>query len=402
VREISPEPAGIRIDEDGNYLARYNLGPKEKKDITWEGWAALYHPPRQFNNEKAESIPQALIDTYTRPAKYWEADDPAVLAKAQELSDPNLPVAQNAERIFDFVSEYLTYDYTTIAEGNLTRLGAAEALKNEGGTVCMEYTDLFVALARAAGIPARAVEGFAYTTNEPRRPISFRLESGDILHAWPEVYLPKMGWVMLDPAWGATSESDYFSTFDLAHIAFVRKGLSSEYPLPAGNYKTDPSQQDVNVSFSSEVAVVNKSPQLSVEIIFPPLSISPFPTNATIRIKNPTGATAFNTQVTLTSDLLQIDGDKIINLGTIPAGGAAETKVRLVPTSSTTRGTQTLKVTAEAAGFNGETAATFDEEQTTVNPLYLPLPLPYLACLAIAAALSTRLAHSLLNQIRTH
>ena len=48
------------------------------------------------------------------------------------------------------------------------------------------YCDLFVALARAAGIPARAVEGFA-------------TEVGASHHHWVEVLLPRRGWRVIDP-----------------------------------------------------------------------------------------------------------------------------------------------------------------------------------------------------------
>jgi transglutaminase-like putative cysteine protease len=51
--------------------------------------------------------------------------------------------------------------------------------------VCLEFTDLFIAIARAAGIPAREIDGFGYTQNAINRPISI---DEDILHAWPEYY----------------------------------------------------------------------------------------------------------------------------------------------------------------------------------------------------------------------
>ena len=59
----------------------------------------------------------------------------------------------------------------------------------------MEFTDLFVAIARAAGIPARESVGYAYTTNSRLRPLSLVT---DVLHAWPEYYdADKKIWVHL-------------------------------------------------------------------------------------------------------------------------------------------------------------------------------------------------------------
>ena len=63
------------------------------------------------------------------------------------------------------------------------------------GADCTEYTDLLVALSRAQGIPARYFEGLLY------------LDKGtDALakteHAWPDVYMPSVGWVAMDPTLG--------------------------------------------------------------------------------------------------------------------------------------------------------------------------------------------------------
>ncbi len=66
---------------------------------------------------------------------------------------------------------------------------ALDILKAKSGD-CSEYTVLFVALARAAGVPAREVSGLKYT--------------GDLMHAfayhaWPEVWVGR--WLGLDPSW---------------------------------------------------------------------------------------------------------------------------------------------------------------------------------------------------------
>src|SRR5262249_46641734 len=67
--------------------------------------------------------------------------------------------------------------------------GALGALALKYGT-CREYTDLFVALCRAKGIPARVCEGLVITpTPEPKVPN----------HGWAEVHIKDYGWVPFDP-----------------------------------------------------------------------------------------------------------------------------------------------------------------------------------------------------------
>ena len=91
-------------------------------------------------------------------------------------------------------------------------------------------------MARAAGIPARELNGFAYTANPRLRPLSL---VADVLHAWPEYYdAEKQQWIQVDPTWGNTTGGvNFFTLLDLNHIVFAIHGVSSEKPYPAGMYK---------------------------------------------------------------------------------------------------------------------------------------------------------------------
>lgn len=84
---------------------------------------------------------------------------------------------------------------------------AAEALA-QGRGVCQDYAHIFVACARAAGLPARYVSGY--------------VDAGDASHvsshAWADVYLDKRGWVSFD----ATHRS-YAST------AYCRLAVGRDY-----------------------------------------------------------------------------------------------------------------------------------------------------------------------------
>ena len=75
---------------------------------------------------------------------------------------------------------------------------------------CNEHTQLFVALARAAGIPARIASGLAY------------VDGKFYYHAWPEIML--RGWVAVDPTFGQFPA-------DASHIRFVTGGLGRQAEL---------------------------------------------------------------------------------------------------------------------------------------------------------------------------
>jgi len=381
-KSLLPTPAAIRVDGDGNYLARYNLRPLEKKEVVWEGWLVTFHPPRNFSTKKAKAIPAELVQKYTTAQKYWETGAVEIRAQAAQLVDPELSAAQNARRIYDFVTQKLSYNYQKLESGELVRLGAFSALSQSDQAVCMEYTDLLIALARAGGIPAREVNGYAYTLDETNRPLSLKVEGGDVLHAWPEIYLPETGWVMVDPTWGSTSGSDYFEAFDLSHLAFVIKGESSEYPLPAGSYKTDLSQKDMDITFSAETAVREETPQIETKINFPLFAISPFPLKVTLQITNRGKASAFETNLDLRSQILDLD-QTALGIGTLPPGASVTQTVTLSPRSLLTRGTETLTVLAHTKSFDGETLSFENAAQKIIRPIYLPLSLPSLGILTV-------------------
>jgi Transglutaminase-like enzymes, putative cysteine proteases len=75
---------------------------------------------------------------------------------------------------------------------------------------CNQNTQLFVALARAATIPARVAAGLAY------------VDGKFYYHAWPEIWLER--WVAVDPTFGQFPA-------DASHIRFTIGGLDKQAEL---------------------------------------------------------------------------------------------------------------------------------------------------------------------------
>lgn len=67
----------------------------------------------------------------------------------------------------------------------------AEDALAEGRGVCQDQAHVFVACARAMGVPARYVSGYLLM---PDRDVQ------EASHAWAEAWLPDLGWVGFDPA----------------------------------------------------------------------------------------------------------------------------------------------------------------------------------------------------------
>ena len=269
ISAFSEEPVNVDRDGDGNWIAEYRLLPQQKKSVVVKGIIEILSQPRE------ESLTNKQLKEYTTSKKYWDLGNQKTRDDIKEL--------KSAEDIYNYVQKTLTYNYKKIATDNL-RLGGQGALTDVKNSVCLEFTDLFISIARAKGIPARSVEGFAFTQNAKLRPLSL---VNDILHAWPEYYdLKSKRWIMVDPTWGNTTKGmDYFTSLDFSHVAFAVKGIDSEYPIPAGGYKFNKESKDVEVSFAKSSEFDEKK-NIQITDNLPNFSFPKIDIQGTVKIKN--------------------------------------------------------------------------------------------------------------------
>lgn len=127
-----------------------------------------------------------------------QVNDRAITALAVRIAGNERDPAVVAERINRWVHDSLEKTAT------ITVPSAVQVLRTRAGD-SHEHTRLYVALARAAGIPARISSGLAYVNG------TF------YSHVWPEVRL--RDWVAVDPTFGQFPA-------DAAHLCFVRGSLA--------------------------------------------------------------------------------------------------------------------------------------------------------------------------------
>ena len=319
-QRITPAPINVTQDDDGNYLAWYKLSRSQKLDVKVIGSAKLYTNSKVKN----PTLEDTLRQKYLQADRFWEKDNPQIQGKLTEIlgekvSTAPLSQGDKVKLIYRFVVDSLNYDSSRIEE-NIERLGAVTALSNPNSAVCMEFTDLFITLLRAANIPARELDGYAYTQNPSLRPSSL---SKDILHAWPEYWDEDRGWVMVDPTWeNTTGGVDYFNKLDLNHFVFAIKGLSSEYPVPAGSYKyIGQDSHDVKVSLSDDDFL--GKPQINVDIEISDPILSGFPSKLKVKITNLGNAVFPSTGFGVTAQNLTILESQKPSLGPVPAFGSS-------------------------------------------------------------------------------
>lgn len=257
LQSINPPPESVRIDEDGNYLGKYFLKPLETKTVIYKSLIEVYSRTRDDAAAYFRAVINQQKNYLLTAKKYWQISQ---IDKIKNITQP--------KEIYDFVTGTLKYNYNKINSNN-KRLGADAVLSNPDQAVCMEFTDLFIAIAREKGIYSREIQGYGFSLDQKLQPLSL---SSDILHAWPEYYDTKTeSWIAIDPTWENTSGINYFSSFDLNHIVFVIHGKNPEYPLPAGMYKIENSR---DVSIKPVVTEPVEKKEILVEGIDFPTTIS--------------------------------------------------------------------------------------------------------------------------------
>ena len=143
------------------------------------------------------------VRPFLAPTLHVQAGHAEIKTRAGQLTEGLDHPAAKAKAIFHWVYEEVNKEMT------VSLPSALDVLKTMRGD-CNEHTVLFVALARAAGLPARVTVGIAYH------------EGGFYYHAWPSVYIGR--WHECDPTWGQEG-------VDAAHVALAQGELAEQLSI---------------------------------------------------------------------------------------------------------------------------------------------------------------------------
>lgn len=105
---------------------------------------------------------------------------------ADEITEGETTYLGKARKVYDWIIANMNRDNSVRGCG----LGDVPVLLSTKAGKCTDINSVFVALCRAAGVPAREMFGI-------------RMNADDITknqHCWAEFYLPGTGWVLADPA----------------------------------------------------------------------------------------------------------------------------------------------------------------------------------------------------------
>jgi transglutaminase-like putative cysteine protease len=194
---VWPEPVGLHqeLDPYGNRITRAQFSQQPTQELRIESRFELETSPPGLTSEISEPLP------WTRPL----ADDLSVYRSGDAGVD--LAVIAFARAVAAEVGQqpvaFLNHLCRTIharADKQIRTSGhaqaAAETLASWQGA-CRDLTVLFLAAARSMGMPARFCSGYQSAAETP--------DGQRYLHAWPEVFLPDVGWRGWDPTHGVVA-----------------------------------------------------------------------------------------------------------------------------------------------------------------------------------------------------
>jgi hypothetical protein len=142
-------------------------------------------------SEPAQPSQPARLPIRRFTEKEWLADTPEIQSEHPQIrSLAGLIVTGESDSWLAAraINDWVFKNLEKVMVDNATALDTLRTRQGE----CQSHSNLFVALARAAGIPARVVNGLVYSKEY----------GGFVYHAWPEAYVGE--WRALDPTFGQT------------------------------------------------------------------------------------------------------------------------------------------------------------------------------------------------------
>jgi hypothetical protein len=124
------------------------------------------------------------LEPYLKEEKFLEKSSPSIISLAKVAAPKNEVGEHLLQSLFSGTLENLK------THGFVNEVRGADLALELGGGDCTDFTDVLVTLCRVRGLPARHIRGVL------AGPFA---RSDTPKHSWAEVYLPKNGWIRLDP-----------------------------------------------------------------------------------------------------------------------------------------------------------------------------------------------------------
>ena len=167
---------------------------------------------------KMDDIPKKIREKYTVDEDKYRIDDPVIQKAVKECVGDETNPYWIMRKVYKYVRDNLFYE---LAGG----WNVAPAILERGNGSCSEFSFVFIAICRAAGLPVKYVGAVTVRGDDA--------SSDDVFHRWCECYLPGYGWVPIDPSGGdrdtPADVAEYFGHVGNRYLITTDGGGASEY-----------------------------------------------------------------------------------------------------------------------------------------------------------------------------
>ena len=186
--QLEPRPREIVEDRWGQRFAHFRveeLGAGETFEVQMSVRATLYAVRHHIDPARVGSLDAipGEVREYLQDGSKYAMDHPSIRRHLEDALQGETRPYWMARRIARYIQERMHYEL--VGGWNI-----APTVIDRGSGSCSEYSFVFIAMCRAAGIPARYVGSLVVRGDDA--------STDEVFHRWPAIYLPGYGWVPFD------------------------------------------------------------------------------------------------------------------------------------------------------------------------------------------------------------
>ena len=164
-----------------------------------------------------KDIPKKITDKYLEDNEKYDYKNPIIQSAVKAALKGEKNPYWMARKLYNYLIQNMYYEM----QGGWN---TAPTVLERGNGSCSEYSFVYIAMCRAAGLPARYVGSVVIRGDYA--------SLDDVFHRWVEVYLPGYGWIPIDPSGGDSKsprhQANYFGHLANRFLITTESGGGSE------------------------------------------------------------------------------------------------------------------------------------------------------------------------------
>jgi len=227
---FTPKPKEFKKDRWGQRVAIYefeNLKPGETISVNMrvelKSYAVRYYI---YPEDVGEKIPEKISKLFLADDVKYDIKNPYIQKIVKEVVGNEENLYWKARKLFQHLISHMEYEM-------VGGWNTAPTVLKRGNGSCSEYSFSYIALCRAAGVPARYVGSLVVRGDDA--------SYDSVFHRWCEIYLPGYGWIPVDANAGdrdwPADQASAFGGISNRFLITTEGGGGSEYL--GWNYNVD-------------------------------------------------------------------------------------------------------------------------------------------------------------------